>query len=85
MVLSTNTKNRITLSIDAPIMARLNDYHAKTEIPKTRIINKALKNYLDELEEDWQDARTGETAWAEYIASGRESTSSADTRKELGL
>lgn len=52
-----DSAGRMTLRIDAPILARLDEYHKKTEIPKTRIINRALKNYLDEMDEDFADAR----------------------------
>ena len=87
MAIATTRENtrRMTLRIDAPILARLDEYHKKTDIPKTRIINSALQNYLDEMEEDFADARAGEAAWAEYIASGRKSISQEELAKTLGV
>lgn len=85
MTFTAEGSARMTLRIDAPTAARLDEYHRKTEIPKTRIVNKALRNYLDELEEDYADARTGEAAGAEHIAGGGKTYTLDELEAEFGL
>jgi hypothetical protein len=75
----------IMLRLEKPLLTRLNNYQAHSAFTQEQIILTALKNYLDELEEDTLDSIKGEQAWKNYIASGKKSTSSDELRKELGL
>lgn len=57
----------------------------QTGMSRSAFVNKAVNNYIRELEEDLEDAQIGEKAWNEFVASGKKGFTLDEVKKELDI
>lgn len=75
----------VSVNIDAKMYTKLEEISALTGIEKHTIAEQALEQYLLELQEDIEDAKIGQKAWEEFVASGKKTYSLDEIKKELDL
>ncbi len=75
----------VSLSINSRLYTKLEEISAITGIEKHAITEKALEQYLQELLEDIEDAKIGEKAWEEFVATGQKGIPASDVYQDLDL
>lgn len=71
----------VVLDLPSEAEKMLSSLAKERNISQENLIKELLLEYLEDLE----DARIGETAYKEYVESGRESVAWQDFKKEIGL
>lgn len=62
----------ISVNLQSKTLMDLENSVALTQLSRSKIVEKAIKNYLIELQEDIEDARDAEILWKEFVESGEE-------------
>lgn len=75
----------ISVNLQSKTLMDLENSVALTQLSRSKIVEKAIKNYLIELQEDYEDARDAEILWKEFVESGEEGISLNDYVNERGL
>ncbi len=75
----------ISVNLQSKTLMDLENSVALTQLSRSKIVEKAIKNYLIELQEDIEDARDAEILWKEFVESGEEGISLNDYVNERGL
>lgn len=75
----------ISVSVKPDVYIGLEKVASDTGLSKSMIVNIALRNYMNDLAEDLEDAQIAEKAWNDFVASGEKGIPLKDVKKELGL
>lgn len=74
-----------TINFSDELYFKLGSVVKQTGMSRSAFVNKALENYLQELQEDSEDYERAEKAWNDFVASGEKGIPLEDVKKELGL
>lgn len=74
-----------TMTMPNKLYRALEQAARMTGVPKDTVLENALSRYLAELQEDAEDARLAEKAWADFEKSGEAAIPADVLYKELGL
>lgn len=82
---SKQKKQVLSFSCSPELSNRINNICEYQGCTKSWLMNKALEQYLLELEEDAEDYKIAEKRWKEYLASGEKTIPAEEVYKGLGL
>lgn len=74
-----------TINFSDELYFKLGSVAKQTGMSRSAFVNKALENYLQELQEDSEDYKTAEKDWNDYVASGKKEIPAEEVYKKLGL
>jgi len=75
----------MSVSVKPAVYIDLENAVTQTGFTKSKIVEKALEQYLLELKEDKEDALAGENAWNEFVNSGKKAIPADDVYKNLDI
>nr|CRY97820.1 hypothetical protein [uncultured prokaryote] len=74
-----------TINFSDELYFKLGSVVKQTGMSRSAFVNKALENYLQELQEDSEDYERAEKAWNDYVASGEKTYTLDEVKKELDI
>lgn len=75
----------VSISIKSDLLFGLENTAKRTGLSKSKIMERALENYLLELQEDVEDAELAEKEWNAFVESREETIPADKLYKDLGF